>query len=122
MAIIAARYDMSHTSFLVMPLLLFHFIFDTTITMARRGLAGENIAMAHRTHLYQLLVRMGMSHASVTGSYCLLALVQGFAALWMVQIVGEARLWVFVPFVVVYSLAAYIITMKAKNKRLLTPI
>jgi len=41
LAIIAAEHDASRTSFLVVPLLFFHFIFDTAFTMARRALRGE---------------------------------------------------------------------------------
>jgi len=119
MAIIAARYDMSHTSFLVVPMLLFHFIFDTSFTMARRVLAGENITQAHRTHIYQLLVRMGASHRDVTSLYCLLGTVQGLAAIWMTNIIGDDRLWMFVPFFVIYSMAAYVIIYRAKERSLL---
>ncbi|MDQ6955153.1 MAG: glycosyltransferase family 4 protein [Mariprofundaceae bacterium] len=115
MAIIADRYDMSHTSFLVVPLLLFHFIFDTSFTMCRRALHGENITQAHRTHLYQLLVRMGMSHASVTGSYCLLGIIQGFAAISMMELADEQKLWMFLPFLLLYSLLAREIISRAKR-------
>ena len=115
MAIIAARYDHSHTSFLVMPLLLSHFIFDTAFTMGRRLLAGEDITQAHRTHIYQLLVRMGASHGQVTSVYCLLGVIQGFAAVWMVNIPGDDRLWIFVPFLVAYSVAAAIVVKRAKR-------
>jgi len=73
MAVIAARYDHSHTSLFVVPLLLLHFIFDTTFTFLRRLFAGEQVFMAHRTHLYQLLNRMGLSHGKVTAIYLALA-------------------------------------------------
>lgn len=115
MAIIAARYDHSHTSFLVMPLLLFHFIYDTAFTFSRRALAGERVTEAHRTHLYQLLVQMGMTHKSVTGVYCLLGILQGLAAISMLEIASEARLWVFFPFLLLYSLLAYEIITRAKR-------
>jgi len=45
LAIIAARYDNSHTSFLVMPLLLFNFIWDTFFTFLRRLLRGEPVPL-----------------------------------------------------------------------------
>jgi len=119
MAVIADRYDMSHTSILVMPLLLFHFIFDTVVTMARRVFYGENITQAHRTHLYQLLVRMGMTHRAVAGSYCLLAILQGFAAISMLEVYDSTRLLMFVPFVLLYSLLAYEITNRARQQGLI---
>ncbi|MDX8409024.1 MAG: glycosyltransferase family 4 protein [Mariprofundales bacterium] len=115
MAIMAASFDQSHTSFFVMPLLLFHFIFDTIFTMGRRILAGENPAMAHRSHLYQLLVRMGKSHGYVTLVYGALGIVQGLAAMMMVQISGVARLWCFAPFLLLYAIAAVMITRRARG-------
>ncbi len=116
MAIVAARYDYSHTSFLVVPLLLLHFIFDTLATLCRRVIAGENITQAHRTHAYQLLVRMGLSHGQVTLIYAALGVLQGFAASIMVEIGGEARLWVFVPFLLFYPLAYVSIVRRARSK------
>ncbi|MDQ6976341.1 MAG: glycosyltransferase family 4 protein [Mariprofundaceae bacterium] len=115
MALIGARYDASHTSFLVMPLLLGHFIFDTVFTMLRRIIAGENPAQAHCSHLYQLLVRGGLSHKKVTLIYAACGTVQGVAAIWMVQIEGSERLFVFVPFLLLYALAAWKITAQAKK-------
>ena len=43
LAIIAAIYDKSHTSFLVMPLLMFNVIFDTFFTFIRRLIRHENV-------------------------------------------------------------------------------
>jgi len=119
MAIIAARYDQSHTSFMVMPMLLLHYIFDTSFTMGRRALAGENIAEAHRSHLYQLLVQMGLSHGRVSLIYGGLAVIQGVAAMALVQTPGDSRLGYFLPFLLVYSLAALVIIRLAKSKGIL---
>jgi UDP-N-acetylmuramyl pentapeptide phosphotransferase/UDP-N-acetylglucosamine-1-phosphate transferase len=60
---------------LVGALLLWPFIFDTAFTMVRRFLRGENIFLAHRSHLYQRLVLAGWHQASVTALYGLFALV-----------------------------------------------
>lgn len=119
MAVIAARYDHSHTSLFVVPLLLFHFIFDTTFTFLRRLLAGEHIFLAHRTHLYQLLHRLGYSHSKVTIIYSTLAVIQGVAALGMIELKGEVRMFTFVPFFIVYSSAAFWLIQKAKIRRLI---
>ncbi|MDQ6951578.1 MAG: glycosyltransferase family 4 protein [Mariprofundales bacterium] len=118
MAIMAASFDRSHTSFFVMPLLLLHFLFDTIFTMGRRILAGENPARAHCTHLYQLLVQMGKSHRQVTLIYSGLGLAQGAAAMLMVHILGTgARLWCFVPFILGYTAAAIALTRRARHAR-----
>jgi len=115
LALMAASYDNSHTPFFIMPLLLFHFIFDTVFTMGRRILAGENPAEAHRGHLYQLLVRMGGSHRQVTLLYVGLGTMQGCAALMIDAIAGMERLWLFAPFVLFYSLAAAVIVRRARG-------
>jgi UDP-N-acetylmuramyl pentapeptide phosphotransferase/UDP-N-acetylglucosamine-1-phosphate transferase len=45
--------------------ILLPFIFDVTLTLIRRLRRGENILKAHREHLYQRLMRTGLSHAAV---------------------------------------------------------
>jgi UDP-GlcNAc:undecaprenyl-phosphate GlcNAc-1-phosphate transferase len=115
LAIIAARYDASHTSFLVMPLLMFSFIFDTSFTFIRRLLSGENVSRAHRTHLYQLLHRTGFTHLEVTlMQYCMVFL-QGLGALWLVRIPGNARLLVFIPYFLLQATYAVIVVRRARR-------
>ena len=116
MAVIAARYDYSHTSFFVVPLLLFHFIFDTVFTFFRRLLAHEHVFTAHRSHLYQLLNRLGYSHQQVTLIYSALAACQGVAAVWMVTSSGPERGYIFLPFLMGYGLCAKLIISRAKRE------
>ena len=115
LAIIAARYDYSRTSFLVMPLLLFHFIYDTLFTFIRRLLQGENAMQAHRTHLYQLLVRSGYTHLEVTLLLACMAFLQGLGAIWMVNIPGNERLYVFIPFLLVQIVYSYLTIKRARK-------
>jgi len=119
LAIIAARYDHSHTSFLVMPLLLFHVIFDTLVTFIRRCLRRENVFHAHRSHLYQLMHQLGYSHLQVTLLQCGFCFLQGLGALWMVRICGDQRLFVFLPFFILQIIYASIIFQKAKSRNLI---
>lgn len=119
MAIIAARYDHSHTSLFVVPLLLFHFIFDTTFTFLRRLLSGDQIFMPHRTHIYQLLHRLGYSHGKVATLYSSLAIIQGISALVMMNIIGDIRILTFVPFFIVYSVASIRLVRTAKSLQLI---
>lgn len=119
MAIIAARYDHSHTSFFVIPLLLFHFIFDATFTFIRRLIRGEKVTEAHRTHLYQLCNRLGLSHKSVSLMQYGMCLSQGIGALLMVHVLGDKRLLVFIPFLVMHSLYARIVYSKARKQKII---
>jgi len=114
-AIIAARYDHSHTSFMVMPLLLFHFIFDTSFTFVRRLLRREYVWQAHRTHLYQLMNQLGYSHAAVSITYYLMCFLQGIGAMFMVRIVGDQRVFVFLPYLAMQTIFAIYIMRRARS-------
>ena len=67
------------------------YIWDTGFTLLRRLLRRENIFQAHRSHLYQRLAQLGLSHARITGLYLLLHLVMGFLGLAYVQFASALR-------------------------------
>ena len=119
LAIIAARYDHSHTSFMVMPLLVFNFIYDTFFTFIRRLLHGDRVFDPHRTHLYQLFNRIGYSHRTVSLFHYGMCILQGIAAVWMVNIPGGERTLVFLPFLAFQVLYTYIVVRSAKKAGLL---
>ena len=119
LAIIAARYDRSHTSFLVMPLLLFNLIYDTFFTFMRRLLRGERVLFAHRTHLYQLFNRLGYSHRAVSLFHYGVCVLQGIAAIGMVNIIGHQRVLVFLPFLAFQVIYSYVIIRRARKAGLL---
>ena len=115
LAIIATRYDESRTSFLVIPMLLFNIIYDTGYTLTRRFLAGRNILQAHREHLYQLMNRTGFSHMEVVlVQYCMV-FMQGLGAMWIVNIPGNERMLVFVPFLLFQILYTWQVLKKASK-------
>src|SRR5262249_45877006 len=59
---------MAAAAFFVWP-----FLFDTSVTLVRRVARGEHVMRAHRTHLYQRLIAVGLSHAQVSPVYAGLA-------------------------------------------------
>lgn len=119
LAIIAARYDSSHTSFLVMPMLLFNFIYDTFFTFMRRLLRGDRVVDAHRTHLYQLCSRLGYGHRTVCVFHYCTCIAQGMGAIWMVNIQGADRVFLFLPFLFFQILYSIFIIRRAKSSDLL---
>ena len=119
MAIIASLYDHSHTSMFVMPLLLFHFIYDTFFTFIRRFIRGENVFEAHRSHLYQLFNQLGYSHTAVSACYFVVGIAQGFGAWWMVNIPGDKRVLVFIPYLIFQIIYSIIIICNAKKANLI---
>ena len=115
LAIIAARYDASHTSFLVMPLLMFNIIYDTAFTLLRRALRGENILQAHRDHLYQLLVQSEFTHREVSLIHYCMVFLQGLGAMWMVTIPGSQRVFIFIPFLLLQIAYSVYVIRRAKR-------
>jgi UDP-GlcNAc:undecaprenyl-phosphate GlcNAc-1-phosphate transferase len=70
----------------LVPVLVFSpFIIDATVTLLRRGLAGEKVWKAHRSHYYQRLVRMGWSHRRLAMS--------AFALMAMTAMSGVLSEW-----------------------------
>ena len=100
LSVIGASLDLGHLSFYIVPMLLFHFIFDTVFTFVRRLLRGEPVHLAHRTHLYQLLNRLGYSHRAVSLFYYAMTVLQGMAAFVSITLHPDQRLYLFIPFLV----------------------
>lgn len=61
-------------------LLVWPFVFDTTLTFLRRAKRRERIFTAHRSHFYQRLTQTGVSHARVSTLYGLFAALGVVAA------------------------------------------
>lgn len=57
------------------------FLYDSGFTLLRRLRRRENIFEAHRSHLYQRLVQVGLTHGKVTSLYLLLHFTVGSLAL-----------------------------------------
>jgi UDP-GlcNAc:undecaprenyl-phosphate GlcNAc-1-phosphate transferase len=119
LAILGAEAEPSRLSFYVVPLLLFHFIFDTFFTFVRRWMNGEPLHLAHRTHLYQLLNRTGFSHAKVSLYYWAITAVQGCAALFLVTLEASKRIYVFLPFLVYHAIFAAWVLKRARAQGIL---
>lgn len=86
-------------------LVVWPFVFDTAFTLMRRLRRGENIFMAHRSHLYQRLVIAGYSHGAVTGLYlgfAMVGVVLAFA--WVRDIPGIDWLVVGAPGALAFGL------------------
>ena len=107
---------------LLMPLLLLHFLFDTIFTFIRRGLRGEHLAQAHRSHLYQLLNRSGQSHKQVSLLYAGMAALQGGLVILLVWTQQTGKLPVFgtlFGLLLLQSLFAVWVMQQARHQHLL---
>jgi len=69
------------------PLLVFSpFIVDASVTLARRGLRGEKIWQAHRSHYYQRVVLLGASHRQLAWAAYALMLACAVLAFLMLRL------------------------------------
>jgi UDP-N-acetylmuramyl pentapeptide phosphotransferase/UDP-N-acetylglucosamine-1-phosphate transferase len=67
------------------------YLWDSGYTLLRRLWRGENIFRAHRSHLYQRLARLGLSHVRITLLYLGLHLLMGSLGLAYVSFAGIMR-------------------------------
>jgi UDP-GlcNAc:undecaprenyl-phosphate GlcNAc-1-phosphate transferase len=95
--LLAARDDTTGTIILIVPLLLFHFVFDTVLTAFLRWRRGDPVWLAHRSHLYQRATPPGTGHGRATALLCVFAAFHGLLALWMMSLPEDRRWWAFVP-------------------------
>ena len=81
LGVAAARFQLIPMSFLLVPMLLSGVLFDVAFTLVRRAWAGEQLARAHRGHLYQVAQRSGMDARWVAALHWGFALLGGLCAL-----------------------------------------
>jgi UDP-N-acetylmuramyl pentapeptide phosphotransferase/UDP-N-acetylglucosamine-1-phosphate transferase len=73
-------------------LFLWPFVFDSLLTLFRRTIRLEPLWKAHRQHLYQKLVIVGFSHASVAMGYGIIALAASACGLLILSGIGNRPL------------------------------
>lgn len=96
-------------------LVVWPFIFDTSFTLIRRLTRGENIFVAHRSHIYQRLVIAGYSHRFVALVYMGLALIGTVVALLWYQRAPFINLAVIVLPILLFA-ALWRFTVKAESR------
>lgn len=107
-------------SIFTMLLLFMPFCFDAGFTLIRRALARENIFQAHRSHLYQLLNQLGLSHTQVTLLYVAMSCASGLLACISTKLVPEHHIYLLATTLLSYSLFAYVVVKQAKRQKLLS--
>lgn len=75
LAVIGASEEGGKMSAWLVPILILPLLFDAVLTLALRARRGEDVTKPHRDHVYQILVRAGLSHAQVSGLYFSLTLL-----------------------------------------------
>jgi UDP-GlcNAc:undecaprenyl-phosphate/decaprenyl-phosphate GlcNAc-1-phosphate transferase len=104
------------TFLFVGAVLLWPFIFDSAFTMFRRLSRGENVFVAHRSHLYQRLVLSGWQQAAVAALYGLFALVTlALGVVWSIARSASAAISVIVV-VVLLSLGLWALVSREERR------
>jgi UDP-GlcNAc:undecaprenyl-phosphate GlcNAc-1-phosphate transferase len=116
--IAAARYGSAPLSFLLVPLLLSGVLFDVAFTLIRRLLAGENIARAHRGHLYQVAARAGVPAWLVAVIHWGFAVVGGSTAIGFLCATGAWKLPILLAPVSIQLVWAGLVVSLARRIRL----
>lgn len=105
-----------------LPVLAFStFIVDATVTLVRRGLRGEKVWQAHRTHYYQRMVRMGLGHAR-TAKLCYVAMAcSGLSALVAMAVSPGSGGWLVFAWCLLYAAAAWQVNRRWRRFQALNP-
>ncbi len=81
LAVLIAKDSGGPVTPLFTPIAFMPFLFDVFFTLTHRIRRKRNIFEAHKEHLYQLMVRMGRSHQSVTTLYLTLIVLSTAVAI-----------------------------------------
>jgi UDP-GlcNAc:undecaprenyl-phosphate/decaprenyl-phosphate GlcNAc-1-phosphate transferase len=94
------------------PLLVFSpFIVDASVTLAKRGLRGEKIWQAHRSHYYQRVVLLGASHRQLALAAYMLMLASAALAFTLLL---QPRL---TPWLLALWAASYVLIFLSIDRR-----
>ncbi|HQT62468.1 MULTISPECIES: glycosyltransferase family 4 protein [unclassified Acidiphilium] len=118
LGIAATHYQDMQLSFLVVPLLLSGVLLDVAFTLARRALAGKNLARAHRGHLYQVAHRAGVDPRLIAIVYWGFAAFGGLVVIWFLGApTGWKPVVVFAP-LIPFGLWAGFVAHQARAARI----
>jgi UDP-GlcNAc:undecaprenyl-phosphate GlcNAc-1-phosphate transferase len=99
-------------------LLVFNLLFDVAFTVIRRFLRGDNVMQAHRSHLFQLMNRLGYKHLTVSLCYLGVTFVQGLLAMWVLRFHSMSVWLVLAVLFVVHVLYAALVMRASKRRNL----
>ena len=87
-------------------LLLGAFIFDTGVTLIRRMMRGERWFAAHRSHFYQRLIRLHLTHKQVSIIEYGLAVLLGYSSLFYLEASHISRGLVLLGWILLFIMGA----------------
>jgi UDP-N-acetylmuramyl pentapeptide phosphotransferase/UDP-N-acetylglucosamine-1-phosphate transferase len=99
------------------PLLFFAFIYDVGLTILRRLYNRQSIWKPHRTFLFHILNRSGLSHRRISVIYMAFACLQGCGALYVQFLPLHQQFFMLIPYGVL--MIAYTLWVQRQAKRVI---
>lgn len=99
----------------IAPLLILPLLADVLLTLAAKLKAGKRLSEAHRSHAYQLRLRMGESHLPVAAFFAFSGLMIALAAFSASRIGGAAPFLTFILMTAVFSWYQLRVRARAKT-------
>jgi UDP-GlcNAc:undecaprenyl-phosphate GlcNAc-1-phosphate transferase len=115
LAVAASRFDVHQVSFLIVPLLLFGLLFDAAFTLLRRALSGERLSEGHRSHLYQMAQRSGISVSTIAAIHWAFAVFHVALALLFLGLSSPAKPLAVLPALVVQVAWLAFVLLRARR-------
>ena len=115
LGVIQAPGILRSANFFTLLMLMMPFLFDATFTIVVRFLSGEKWYQAHNMHLFQRLLRLGLSHSQVASLYGLLTIYMGA----IVSVVTRRVLLqplIVIPLLVVPYLVLYFYVLRVERR------
>ena len=97
------------------PILFFAFIYDVLLTILRRLIKGQSIWHPHRTFLFHILHRSGLSHRRISLIYMGFAIIQGFGAVSVQFMESTHQLFMVLPYILM--MIFYTVWVGARARR-----
>ena len=85
LAVIGSQSDSGYIPFIIPVILLSMFLLDAVTTLIKRIPKGKEWLEPHRDHVYQRLIKLGLSHIQVTLLYSTLTMISGLIGLLVYQ-------------------------------------
>lgn len=117
--VLGTNWTGGNLSALVAPVIFLPFLFDVALTLCSRMVRKQNVFEAHREHLYQLMMRLGASHARIAALYVGLVSISAAAAFAMLTMTSSLQWLAPVVLMVLFGVCAAKIYRRAQASGLL---
>ncbi len=118
MVVIMLDENQSPWIMLACVLAVFNLLFDVGFTVIRRLFQGENIMQAHRSHLFQIMNRLGYNHLTVSLCYLGVTFLQGLLAMWVLRSQTSSVWLVIIGLLFAHLCYAALVLRASKRKNL----